>query len=152
MVIDGVDTDWIYWTFIKLMTILHISHILVFSVTLLGIGFNNVASWDSLSDGFCTQRLYLCCSSRVELTDFQLQLSILDRLAKETESELLVLYDWWFTANLFVLAPSFLRITTRYIIATEPLLSSHPLWREGGICFLWIGLVFVKCEYRASSM
>jgi hypothetical protein len=65
-----------------------------------------------------------------------------------TNSESDLLYDWRFTANQFVLAPSFLWITTREFFfqlnscGNSPHVTSSPtrLW----VCLLWICLAFFR--------
>jgi hypothetical protein len=57
----------------------------------------------------------------------------------ESESESELLYDWWFTANQFVLAPSPLRLTTRDFFPLNPCINRHyvtsPL-KRGRVCRL----------------
>jgi hypothetical protein len=71
-----------------------------------------------------------------------------------SESELL--YNWRFTANQFVLAPSSLRFMTRdFFLQMNP--CSHSSYvttflLRGKVCLLWIGLAFVKFMYRTYSM
>lgn len=70
-------------------------------------------------------------------------------MAEESESELelQLLYDWWFTVRQLVLAPSLLRLMTRLFLdrtLTAVVLTEHPLWRENAVYLLWICLVLVK--------
>jgi hypothetical protein len=45
----------------------------------------------------------------------------LDLLKTESESESKLLYDWWFTAHQFVLAPSPIKLTARIFFSIEHL-------------------------------
>jgi hypothetical protein len=70
-----------------------------------------------------------------------------------SESELL--YNWLFTSNQFVLAPSRLRLTTRIFFQLSP--CSHNPYvtsslTKGWVCLLWIDFVFFKCTYRTYNM
>jgi hypothetical protein len=65
-------------------------------------------------------------------------------------------YDWRFTANRFILAPSPLRITIRdFFLQLNPCghsLYVAPSLTRGRDCLLWTGFAFVKCTYRTYSM
>jgi hypothetical protein len=77
-------------------------------------------------------------------------------LKTESESESELLYDWRFTANHFVLAPSPLRITTRdfFFLRLNPCGHSPYVTSlmRGWVCLLWTCFACVKCTYRAYSM
>jgi hypothetical protein len=73
----------------------------------------------------------------------------------ESESELL--YDWRFTVNQFVLAPSLLRLTTRVLFFLQHNPYGDSPWVTISLtrrraCLLWVCLAFVKCTYRTYSM
>jgi hypothetical protein len=63
-----------------------------------------------------------------------------------------LLYDWWFTANQFFLAPSPLRITFLQLnpCGHGPYVT-FPLTRRW-VWLLWICFAFVKCTYRTYSI
>jgi hypothetical protein len=83
-------------------------------------------SRDSLSSQFNSSASKLLCWQGWRLKTQPTQMS-------ESESQLL--YDWWFTANQFVLEPSLLRLMTSNFFNLTPaviVLIYHPLWREEG--------------------
>jgi hypothetical protein len=73
----------------------------------------------------------------------------------KTKSKLL--YDWRFTANQFILAPSPLRLAAIYFFFCNwtlalIVLMQYPLWGEDGIlCYEYVW-PFFKCTYRTCSM
>jgi hypothetical protein len=78
-----------------------------------------------------------------------------NRLLSFQKSKSKLLYDWQVTANQFVLAPSSLRLTTRYFFQLNPCgfipyVTSSLACRW--VCLLWIGFAFVKRTYRIYSI
>jgi hypothetical protein len=68
-----------------------------------------------------------------------------------TQSKLKLLYDWWSTANQFVLTSSPLRPTTRDFCRLNPC-GNSPLWREDRFVSYEYAWPFIKCTYRTYSM
>jgi hypothetical protein len=131
------------------------------------------SSWLHFTDhchtkGQCSQsRSSLLClvtasnsghSSASGITTSQIQLTQCSnyRISEsESESESELLYDWRFSANKLVLAPSPLRITTTDFFLLNP--CSHSPYvtsslTRGWVCLLWICFAFVKCTYRTYSI
>jgi hypothetical protein len=75
-------------------------------------------------------------------------------LKEKSKSKSELLYDWWFTANQFVLTSRHLRITTRdffnWTLAAIAYVTSSLTRRC--VCLLWICLAFVTCTFDAYGM
>jgi hypothetical protein len=102
-----------------------------------------------------TELSTLDCNSRPSSHDCPLTGS---HWPSEAEPESELLYDWWFTANLFVLAPSLLRLTTRVFFCNWKLnpcghcpCVTSSLTRRWA-CVLSICLAFVKSTYSTYGM